>query len=431
MKVILFAFISLLVACSAAAAAELAGGWKGTWTKDGDALPVTATFEKSGNGYSGTFDSDALQVASIPFAEVSDTDGRVHWVLKGDATTTVFDGMQDGDALTGTFTEGETKGTFSLTRSSFLPHDIVSRDVTFTNGDIRLAGTLLLPWIPGQHPAVLFLHGSGPEGRWANRWLAQKFAESGIAALIFDKRGVGGSTGDWKKAGFEALADDAAAGIRFLRTQSEIDPARIGIYGHSQGGTIAPMVAVKDGHLGFVIASAAAGVDLPDVERYSVDNAIGIANLSPAERKDADSYVHALVDVAWEGKPRATLKALGAKFKTRSWYFAPPPPGDSYWTVSRDAAHFVPAHWWRQVKVPVLALFGGHDERVPAITSAKFIRDALYAGDNARVTLKFYPHADHTFTIVDPPKSGGWPVHEPDYASYVVNWALAHSSDLR
>ena len=79
-----------------------------------------------------------------------------------------------------------------------------------------LAGTLVLPATPGKHPAIACLHGSGPEARWANHYLAQKFAEHGIVALIYDKRGVGESSGDWQKATFAELADDAAAGIRFF-----------------------------------------------------------------------------------------------------------------------------------------------------------------------------------------------------------------------
>jgi dipeptidyl aminopeptidase/acylaminoacyl peptidase len=431
MRVILFAFAALLTASGAVCAADLAGSWKGTWTKDGDALPMTVSFEKAATGYAGSFDSDALQVASIPFADVSDASGKIHWLLKGDETTTAFDGALHGDALAGTFTEGATKGTFVLARAALPAHSISSRDVKFANGGVTLAGTLLLPASTGRHPAILFLHGSGPEGRWANRWLAQKFAESGIAALIFDKRGVGASTGDWKTAGFDVLAGDAVAGIRFLRTQEEVDPARIGIYGHSQGGTIAPLVAAKDGHLAFVIASAAAGLDPADVERYSVGNSIGISALPPAERRDADTYVQVLIDVAYRDKPRAALDALAAKFKSREWYFAPPPPGNSYWTLSRQFASFNPSVWWKQVKARVLLLYGAHDERIEPTRNAEAIHNALFAGNNARVTLKLYPNADHTFTIVEPPKKGGWPAHEPDYSAYVVNWAVARTGKPR
>ena len=428
MKFLSFAFIAWLAFTAASSAAGLAGDWKGTWTKDGDTLPVTVRFEKSGSAYSGTFDSDALQVAGISLADVSDTDGRVHWSLKGDRSTTDFDGTLDGDALAGAFVEGSTHGTFTLARADLPAVTIDSHDVTFADGSVTLAGTLLMPKAAGLHPAVVFVHGSGPEGRSANKYLAQEFAQSGMAALIFDQRGVGGSSGDWQKAGFDALADDALAAIRFLRAQEGIDPARVGIYGQSQGGMIAAVVAARDGHLAFVIASAAAGIAPDDVERFSVENSIGWKNLPPADRKDADAYVQAVIDVGYRGKPRAKLDALAATLKTRSWYFAAPPPADFYWTISRQLALFQPWVWWRQVNAPVLLVYGGHDERVPPVKSADAIRAALSAGTNPPVRLQYYPDADHAFTIVDPAKKGGWPKKEEDYAAVLTGWALKAST---
>ena len=415
--------VGLLLSWSiAAGGAELEGGWGGEWIKGGDALPVTVTFVKTAEGYSGTFDSDALQVAGIPLSEISQAEGAIHWLLKGDRTTVVFDGRMNGDAMSGTLTEGATTGTFKLDRAVLPAAKVVSRDVTFAHGDVTLAGTLLLPVAPGRHAAVLFLQGSGPEGRWANRYLAQMFARNGIVALIYDKRGVGQSTGHWESAGFDALAEDAMAGVAFLRTQAEVDPARVGIYGHSQGGTIAPIVAARDGRLGFIIASAAAGLATADVETYSVENSIGLARLPEAQKKDARSYVRALVDVAYRRGPRARLDALAAKFKGRSWYFDPPPEEHSYWAISRAIADFDPAHWWQQVHAPVFLVYGAHDERVPPAASAQAISAALKAGGNQRVTVKFYANADHTFTIVDRTAGQGWPLHVPDYADTLVAW---------
>lgn len=419
------AAVLLLGGAGIAPAADLAGSWKGTWTKDGDALPVVVSFARQGDGWTGTFDSDALQVAGIPFADVRETDGKVHWLLKGDATTASFDGTLAGDTLDGGFSEAGKSGAFHLVRSEVAPADFTTRDVSFGDGEVTLAGTLLMPAGAGAHPAIAFLHGSGAEGRWANRYLAQKCAEAGIAALVYDKRGVGGSTGDWRKAGFDALAADGAAAVAYLRTQKDIDPAAIGIYGHSQGGTFAPLVAKKDGRLAFVVAAAAGGLLPADVEAFSIDNSINLRALDLRERKDAESYVQALIDVAYGGKPRARLDALAKKFRARSWYFPPPPKTDPYWTFSRLIAGFDPLRAWSQVRAPVLLLYGAHDARVPAIRSVKAIRDAVYSGDNGRVTVKFYPDADHTFTVVDPPKQGGWPKHEPDYADVVTAWIKA------
>src|SRR5205807_478364 len=127
----------------------------------------------------GSFDSDALQVADIPFSNVSEMGGTVHWSLKGDQSTTTFEGTLARDTLVGTFNDGKDKGTFALARAALPAAGIQSRDITFTDKNVTLAGTLLVPPGAGRHPAILFLQGSGPEGRWANRYLAEKFAESG------------------------------------------------------------------------------------------------------------------------------------------------------------------------------------------------------------------------------------------------------------
>jgi len=69
---------------------------------------------------------------------------------------------------------------------------------------------------------VVFLHGSGSEGRWASRYLGTQLATHGIAALIFDKRGVGGSTGDWRRATLDDLAGDGVAAVARLLQEPRI-----------------------------------------------------------------------------------------------------------------------------------------------------------------------------------------------------------------
>ncbi|HXL99005.1 MAG TPA: hypothetical protein VN932_03675, partial [Rhizomicrobium sp.] len=144
MKPTLFT-LALCLCAVGANAADLAGGWSGTWTKDGDALPVTATFAGSGGGDSGSFDSDALQVAGIPFSNVHNAGDTVHFEIKGDQSTTIFDGTLAGDALSGTFVDGSAKGSFTMARATLPAAAVGAREVTFQNGDVTLSGTLLLP----------------------------------------------------------------------------------------------------------------------------------------------------------------------------------------------------------------------------------------------------------------------------------------------
>jgi hypothetical protein len=423
MRIAFAALSFLVIGFSAAFADDLSGTWTGYWVKDHDPLPVTVTFANAGGSFTGKFDSDALQVADIPFSAVGDNSGNVHFELKGDQTTTEFDGTLAGNVIKGVFTEGARKGAFILDRATSPAPVFATRDVSFADNGTKLAGTLLLPTTPGKHPAILFLQGSGPEGRWANRWLAQKFVDAGFVALIFDKRGVGQSGGDWQKADFDALASDAVAGVRFLQIQPEVDTKLVGIYGHSQGGTIVPLVADDAGNLAFVIASAAGGLPPADVERYSIENNIGYSTLPADEKIAAKAYIDALIGAAYRGEDRTTLDALAEADKVQNWYFDPPPPESFYWNFSRRIASFDPSRAWRKVKTPVLLVYGLKDERVPPKQSAAAIGRALKVGHNDKVMVRYFPQADHTFTVVNPAKTGGWPQHQLDFASFLVNWA--------
>jgi uncharacterized protein len=425
--VVLFVLLVCAAGVRADDATGLAGAWTGVMVKDGDPLPVTMTFAPSGSAWTGIFGSDAQQAAGIPLSVVRAAGTAVHFELRGDEGTSVFDGTRANDTLSGAFTDGDTKGTFRLVRDEYAPPAPRTRDVSFSNGATTLSGTVVFPQAAGRRPAILFLQGSGPEGRWANRWLAERFARAGFVALIFDKRGVGGSGGDWRSASFETLAADGAAGVRFLRSLSEVDPRRVGVYGHSQGGSVAPLVDADAGGLAFIIASAAPGLSPADVETYSVENEIGVPSLPPAERADAKTYVKTIVDVAYRGRPRADLDAVAAKFKGRSWFFAPPPPESSYWSLSRAIAAFDPAAAWSRVKAPVFLVYGLHDERVPPERSLNAIRSALRSSGNDRVSVKLYADADHTFTIVEPPHATGWSKREPDYADVLTSWASSRS----
>src|SRR4051812_23654354 len=119
-------------------------------------------------------------------------------------------------------------------------------------GNIELAGTLTLPDGPLPVPAVAIASGSGPLDRDSNhrrmrfdvaRQLAAALAAGGLASLRYDKRGVGESPGDWRRAGFRDNADDLRAAVRTLAERPEVDPGRILVAGHSEGALLAATVA--------------------------------------------------------------------------------------------------------------------------------------------------------------------------------------------
>ncbi|HKY61396.1 MAG TPA: alpha/beta fold hydrolase, partial [Gemmatimonadota bacterium] len=291
---------------------DLSGSWTGTWVRGADTLDVAMRFRNAGGVWTGEFDAERLRVEGIPFTEVAFLPPAVRLRMVGDATTMEFEGRVHGDSLSGTLIEDGARGRFGFVRVAIMPFPLLEEEARFPSGEIELAGTLILPPWRGPHPAVVFLHGSGPEGRWASRYLARRLVREGFAALIWDKRGVGGSAGSWEEAGFEDLAEDAAAAVAFLRSHPEIDPDRVGIHGHSQGGTISPLAAVRS-EADFVIGSAAGGLPMAEVEVYSIGNAIGVDSLPPQEAVLAKAYVEAIVNVAYRGAPQEELEAAASR----------------------------------------------------------------------------------------------------------------------
>jgi hypothetical protein len=136
------------------------------------------------------------------------------------------------------------------------PNAVSSAPVTttgvFANGEVRLSYRLDVPARTGKVGAVVFGHGSGRLNKDSCRFLADNFLSRGFATLCYDKRGVGASTGTFVFVGpkdsipvFDDLASDLAAGVEWLRSRPEIDPARIGLAGVSQAGWIVPIAAAK------------------------------------------------------------------------------------------------------------------------------------------------------------------------------------------
>ena len=147
------------------------------------------------------------------------------------------------------------------------PFPYRSEEVKFINpetGD-TLAGTLTLPNEPGDYIALILVSGSGPQNRDEELLghkpflvLSDYLTRNGIAVLRYDDRGIGKSTGNFRSATSQDFATDALAAVEFLKTKSEIN--KIGIAGHSEGGLIAPMAAVKSDDVDFIVLMAGPGI---------------------------------------------------------------------------------------------------------------------------------------------------------------------------
>ena len=155
----------------------------------------------------------------------------------------------------------------------------ITEKVSFKSGDETITGILVKPNSGNNLPVVVFQQGSGNfafEGYDKEAWGPNKFyiedvlLEQGYAVLYCNKRGLGGSTGNWRKNDFYGRAADAYAAIEYLKTLPEIDANRIGVSGHSQGGWIAQITAAEHDDVAFIICLSGPTVGVKE-QIYSHD----------------------------------------------------------------------------------------------------------------------------------------------------------------
>src|SRR5512137_282753 len=239
----------------------IAGSWEGALEVGAIKLRIgVAITAQPGGGLSATMDSPDQGAFGMPLNDVAFADGVLRFALR--RANGSFEGRlsASGTEITGTWTQGMPlplvlKKVEKLTRPSRPqepkpPFPYRSEHVSITNaaGQAVLDGTLTLPEGAGPFPAVILITGSGPQNRDEEIFghkpflvLADHLSRRGIAVLRYDDRGVGKSTGNLATATSEDLAGDAWAAWQMLSARPEIDPKRIGLLGHSEGGLIAPM----------------------------------------------------------------------------------------------------------------------------------------------------------------------------------------------
>ncbi|HEX2033279.1 MAG TPA: alpha/beta fold hydrolase, partial [Chloroflexota bacterium] len=311
---------------------------------------------------------------------------------------------------------------------------VVEEEVTFHNGAVTLAGTLMLPPTAGPHPAVVLIHGSGRQTRACVRSWADYFVHRGIAALIYDKRGAGASTRgpEW----YEDLAGDAVAGLRLLQHHPAIDPRAIGLWGSSQGGWIAPLGAVQCPDVAFIVLMAGPAVSIATQNVQNVACSMRAAGYDEAKIAAAVAYTERLNELWPTGQGWEELKAGYELAAREGWagYIGHPgaepprPPTPEQRRRRHHEMHREPAAVLERVRCPVLALFGEQDTCVPPAGNADLMAAALQRGGNPDYTVKVIPGANHLGYVATPDGSLTSCTHFiPQYHQLAAHWIRARA----
>lgn len=269
-----------------------------------------------------------------------------------------------------------------------------SEEVTISANGYTLAGTLLLPrGVRRPMPAAILITGSGPQNRDSQvllpglenyrpfKQIAEHLAGRGIAVLRVDDRGIGGSTGreTLMTATTSTLADDTRAQISYLRTRREIDPKRVALIGHSEGGSSALMIATTDARIRAIVLMAAMGKTGKEVNLAQQEQALAETPGLTEERKaELRKQQREILRTIMEGGDTSKL----------------PPAASLPWF--KEFLSFDPLALMRRMRQPVLIVQGALDRQITA-DQAGLLERAARDGGNKRVTMHVFPDLNHLF----------------------------------
>jgi uncharacterized protein len=312
-----------------------------------------------------------------------------------------------------------------------------TEEVRFHCGGNTPAGLLVLPETPGPFPAIAFVLGSGPAdrnyyGMAPHIW--RHFARHGFACLAWDKPGVGKSTGDYNVQTFRDRADEALAAVRFLRGRPEVSKNRVGLWGHSQGGSVAPLAASLSGDVAFLIDVGGSQVVSWQQDAFRVEAELRADGFPEADIREAVAFARMRMGLIRGKGEFEDLEYLHVGVERRPWFQYAGRCDRALFYSARKMVEFDPGPAWEKVRCPVLAIYGQKDTSLPAEKSLPIIRRGLEVAGNRDVTIKVFPRADHGLKITETggPKEararskarrpGDGPDFAPGYLDLMTDW---------
>ena len=411
------------------AAQEPAGVWEGTLSMDAASLRLVFRIAASPDGYTATLDSPDQGVRGIPVDSVAFRGGELAFRI-GALNASFRGNLLPGGMLMGEFVQFGRSSMLLFTRREAPrrpqtpqpPFPYATREVTFPSraAGVTLAGTLTLPDSLPLRAAVVLVTGSGLQNRdeelfdhkpfWV---IADYLTRRGIAVLRYDDRGFGASETEQRALLADAttadFALDALGAVDWLRAQPGFDAVRIGILGHSEGGTIAFLAAAEEPAVAFVVSLAGGLVPGGRLSLLQNRRAMELQGLDAPMIDVCCRLIgrcHAMLRATPLAELPGRLSALKAELSADPEVQALPETLRTHILRLLDGAaaspwvyHFLtfdPSEAIRRTgDRPVLALNGALDRQVDAGVNLGAVRRLL--GDSELLTVKEYPSLNHLF----------------------------------
>ncbi len=411
----------------------LVGNWLGVLEVSGFklrlVLKVTLDAERKLNAKLDSLDQAAND---LPIERISSVDGVVRFSATNLGLSYEGKFSADGTEIVGHLKQGPATHplTFKLTeklpslgrpQDPKKPYPYIEEEVSYENriDNVKLTGTLTLPGSKTPVPAVVLITGSGAQDRNETILghrpflvLADHLTRRGVAVLRVDDRGTGGSAPGSPQATSLNYADDVLAGVNFLKGRKEINPKQIGLIGHSEGGMIAPIAAVKSKDVAFIVMMAGLGQTGRDAILMQGDlltKAGGNSAAITAQVRKVYEEIFEILKVELDNATaekkirEAVATQMAAMDENQKKEFAP-----VLETINAQMQMYV-SNWFRyfllfdpapileKVSVPVLALVGEKDLQVPPKENLALIEAGLKKGGNKNYTVLLMPGLNHLF----------------------------------
>lgn len=431
-KALLFTFtLAICSQLSAASQTPIAGQWEGALMREGVEAKVTINLKTTTNGVEGTMTMPTVGMFRQPLSKIAFNSPKLHFEQENIAA--VFDGEIQGDKISGDLQIIGASARFYLKRGKEEPLPYKQEEVQFKNGNVTLAGTLVIPLTKGKHPAIVFTHGGTPDTRDAMRFFADHFARLGIACLIYDKRGVGASSPeiDWGRSSFDDLAGDALAGVNLLKNCRDINSKKIGLYGPSNGAWTVEMAAARSKDVAFIVVNSGGGIPTWESEIFRVEATARAEGFTEDEIREAGAFMRQKFEVARTGQGWEQFQSLIKQSQKKRWFpFALAPRSlERLQEAWKGVFSYDPSPDLQKLRIPVLGLFGEADTEVPTKQIAQNTRRALRNGQSRDYTIKEFPGAGHGILVF--PKEGEPWEHfgfADGYMSTLTDWVLKQVS---
>jgi dipeptidyl aminopeptidase/acylaminoacyl peptidase len=398
----------------------IVGRWQGDVVLPAETTRMILDFSQTRTGLAGRMSLPDHRLLGKPLKSVRQDGAVLSFVIPARQGDLRFSGRIGAQSISGVATDANHSIPIQLRRAGATPPPPYDEEpIQFQSGGATLSGSLLMPRTPGPIAAVVLAHGSSTPDRNDFRYYADLFARSGIAAFIYDKRDTGPQT-DGGRVSLETLAQDLRAASEMLRTRNRIDPRRVGLWGFSQGGWLAPMVAA-DHDYAFLVALSAPGVTYAEVNRFADRRRLQREGFPASDIEAADRALARVDQYARDRNNAAALQVLIDGARRRRWADrttlprAAPTDTELAGRLRWLDLDLDPVEFWRRVRAPVLLMYGEVDEAVPVQRSAERIEAALRAGGNPDVSVMIYPGANHELAPA--------PTLEQD----MITWTIAHA----